>query len=125
MSERLNNYIRTYRKQAGLSQRELAKLLGYGHAGPVSRHERLRSLPPLVMAMAYAVVFRISISKLFAGLLELVEKSVENRLGGLETALREPDPRALHKAMTKRKLEWLSSRRNSTPDPQSRKPRRH
>ena len=125
MAERLSNYIRSYRKHAGLSQRELAELLGYGDAGPVSRHERLRSLPPLVMAMAYAFVFRVPISELFAGLLELLEKSVEDRLEDLETTLRTTDPHAQRQAVMKRKLEWLSNRRKSRQSQQRKTPRRH
>jgi DNA-binding XRE family transcriptional regulator len=113
MSERLGNYIRTYRQRAGLSQRELAKVLGYDDEGPVSRHERLRSLPPLLIAIAYSVIFRIPVSELFAGLSDAVEQTVEGRLSQMEIELRRsPQPSSVIKS---RKLDWLSTRRNSKP----------
>src|SRR2546425_6225186 len=36
----VGNYLRTHRKRAGMSQRELGLLIGYEHEGQVSRHER-------------------------------------------------------------------------------------
>lgn len=111
MREHLGSYIRAHRKQAGLSQRELAKVLGYDHGGPVSRHERLRSLPPLLIAIGYSAVFRRPVSEIFAGLSETVERAVEEQLSGLALELKESVTTSSRKTLVAKKLEWLSNRR--------------
>jgi DNA-binding XRE family transcriptional regulator len=111
MREHLGSYIRAHRKRTGLSQRELARVLGYDHGGPVSRHERLRSLPPLLIAIGYSVVFRRPVSEIFAGLSETVELAVEERLSELALELKEPATTSSRKLMVARKLEWVSHRR--------------
>jgi transcriptional regulator with XRE-family HTH domain len=111
MSAHLGNYIRAHRKQAGLNQRELARVLGYDHEGPVSRHERLRSLPPLLIAIGYSVVFGRPVSELFAGLSEVVEQAVEERLSELELELKESAAKSSRKVTATKKLVWLSDRR--------------
>ena len=109
MREHLGNYIRAYRRKAGLSQRELAQVLGCDDEGPISRHERLSSVPPLLMAIGYSVVFRKPISELFAGLSEAVEQVVEERLSALELELKQSATKSSVVAV--KRLEWLSDRR--------------
>jgi transcriptional regulator with XRE-family HTH domain len=76
---RLENYLRTYRKKAGLSQREVAFLLGCEDGAQVSRYEKRRRLPPLETALAYEAIFGIPISELFAGMRQSVEEDIEKR----------------------------------------------
>jgi DNA-binding XRE family transcriptional regulator len=115
MREHLGNYIRAHRKQAGLSQGELARVLGYDQAGPIIGHERLRSLPPLLIALGYSVVFRIPVSEIFAGLSDAVEQAVESRLSKFEIELKESAATSSQKATIAKKLEWLSGRRQLRP----------
>ena len=110
---RLVNYVRARRKRAGLSQRELALILGYRNEGVISRHELFRSVPPLLMALGYEVVFQTSVSELFPGLRETVENVIESSLADFESSLHEQKNRAARSqvpAIT-RKLEWLNERR--------------
>lgn len=110
---RLVNYVRAHRKRAGLSQLELAVILGYRNEGVISRHELFRSVPPLLMALGYEVVFQTSVSELFPGLRDTVEKAIENSLAEFESALRKQKnqaPRSQVPVIT-RKLEWLNERR--------------
>jgi DNA-binding XRE family transcriptional regulator len=112
MDGRLGNYVRTHRKKAGLTQRELGGVLGYNDEGAVSRHERSRSLPPLLIALGYSIIFRTSVSEIFAGLHETVEQVVESRLRELEETLQQRSGENSQAAVTARKLEWLSERRS-------------
>lgn len=113
MDGHLGNYIRTHRKKAGLSQRELGHLLGYSDKFPVSRHERSRSLPPLLIALAYEVIFDVPVCELFAGLHETVQLAVNNRLAELEGRLHQSEG-GHRAAAVAQKLEWLNQRRNSS-----------
>jgi transcriptional regulator with XRE-family HTH domain len=67
MSKRLQNYIRTFRKRAGLSQKEVAFLLGCRSGSKVSRYERFSRQPTLLNAFACEVLFDMPLHELFAG----------------------------------------------------------
>jgi transcriptional regulator with XRE-family HTH domain len=110
--DRLVNYIRVRRRQAGLSQRELAQILGYRNEGVVSRHERFRSVPPLLMALGYEVVFQTSVSELFPGLRQTIGDVIESSLTEFESTLRQQQARAARSQLplVTRKLDWLEER---------------
>ena len=113
VDQRLPNYLRTHRRNVGLSQRELAKILGQCNEGPVSRHERFRATPSLTVALSYEIVFRVPVSEIFAGLRDKVEEEVEKKLGELEEQLGQRSTKDRNANATARKLMWLSERRNS------------
>lgn len=112
MEESLGNYLRTHRKKAGLSQRELGRLIGYGNEGQVPRHEFSRSLPPLLIAVGYEIVFRERASAIFPGLYEVVEQAVERNIAELEETLRQHSGKGSRAAATAHKLGWLHERRS-------------
>ena len=74
VSHKLENYLRTYRKRSGLSQDEVAFLLGCQNGTKVSRYERFARKPSLETLFAYEVVFGASARELFAGAYQKVEK---------------------------------------------------
>jgi transcriptional regulator with XRE-family HTH domain len=78
---RFDNYIRMFRKQADLSQGELAFLLGWKSGSGVSRFERGRREPTLEALLAIEVVFGVPIRELYAGRFQKVEASVKERAG--------------------------------------------
>src|SRR5205085_1827135 len=78
------NYLRTHRKRAGLSQRELARLLGYTDEGAISRHEQSQTFPPLFIAISYEIIFKAPVSTLFPGIHVTLREEIENRLSELE-----------------------------------------
>ena len=45
-THKLENYLRTYRKRSGLTQREVAFLVGCRNGAQVSRYERRREAAP-------------------------------------------------------------------------------
>ena len=79
MSVPLQNYLRTYRKRSGLTQTEVAFLLGSDDGMKVSRYERRVQRPTLETALAYEAIFRIPAKKLFAGLYQKVKKETMSR----------------------------------------------
>ena len=113
VDQRLPNYLRTHRRNVGLTQRELGQILGHCNEGPVSRHERFRATPSLVVALSYEIVFRIPVSEIFAGLRDEVEKDVEKKLVEMEEQLGQRSAKDRNANATARKLMWLSNRRNS------------
>lgn len=80
---KLTHYLRTYRKRRGLTQDEVAYLLGLVNGSKVSRYERYKRLPTLETALAYEVIFRVSVRDLFAGLFGRIEKKILKRVGRL------------------------------------------
>ena len=112
MADRLVNYVRAKRKKAGLSQRDLAFILGYGKAGAVSRHELFRSIPPLIMALGYEVIFEVPITQLFPGLYDTVEGAIEKQISQFEALLLTERGSHRNKSLRdiERKLEWLKER---------------
>ncbi len=110
MRKRLESYIHSHRKETYLSQREVARLLGYGNDGPVSRQERLESMPPLLIAIGYSVLFGKPLTELFAGLFEVVEVSIEERLAALKHQLLGSRQSSSKKGMATRKIAWVSAR---------------
>lgn len=77
--KKLQNYLRTYRKKAGLSQDEMAFLLGCEDGAKVSRYERFARRPNIETAFAYEMVFRISAQKLFGGVFQKVHQKTIKR----------------------------------------------
>src|SRR5437879_2031593 len=58
-THKLENYLRTYRKRSGLTQREVAFLVGCRNGAQVSRYEKRRRLPPLRTALACEAAFGV------------------------------------------------------------------
>ena len=76
---KLDNYLRMYRKRAGLSQDELAFLLGARSGTVASRYERFRRTPTLETALACAAIYGVPVKELFAGVSERAERIVAHR----------------------------------------------
>ena len=105
MSHKLENYLRTYRKQSGLSQDEVAYLLGCQNGTKVSRYERFARKPNVETLFAYEVVFGAPARELFAGAYQKVEKKMSKRAQLLTRKLN----RATPDKMATRKLQILKA----------------
>ena len=106
------SYLRTHRKKSGLTQRELATLLGYDNEGPVSRHERGMTIPPLRIALAYEAIFQVPISELFPAVYLMVGESIETQLAAFESLLGEKSAEDHDADATARKLQFMWGRKN-------------
>jgi transcriptional regulator with XRE-family HTH domain len=105
VSHKLENYLRTYRKRSGLSQEEVAFLLGCQTGTKVSRYERFARKPSLETLFAYEVMFGAAARELFAGSFEKVEKRISHRAQLLTRKLN----RATPSSMATRKLQILKA----------------
>jgi transcriptional regulator with XRE-family HTH domain len=84
---KLENYLETYRRRAGLSQREVAFLLGAQSGSKVCRYERLWERPTLETLLAYEAILGVPARELFAGVFEKVEKTIFERASALAKQL--------------------------------------
>jgi len=110
--ERIANYLRSHRRKSGLSQRELAQIVGFFTGVQVSKHERSVVIPALLIAVGYEVIFRVSIAELFPGLYQSVEGRIAEYLANMEEELQQSTAKGRRAALTARKLEWLWERRD-------------
>lgn len=79
MSKPLSNYLRMYRKRTGLSEEEVAYLLGVEGGSNVGRHELRRRTPTLQRSLAYEVIYGEPAKKLFQGEYLNVEGEISRR----------------------------------------------
>jgi len=75
----LPNYLRAQRKRLGLSQDEVAFLLGCRDGGKLSRYERFQRTPNLETVAALELIFGVPAQELFAGVYEEAERIVSRR----------------------------------------------
>lgn len=75
----LPNYLRAHRKRLGLTQDEVAHLLGTEGAAKMCRYEKFARTPSLETALACEVIFKRPARELFAGLYQKVERQVAAR----------------------------------------------
>lgn len=59
------NYLKMFRKRSGLSQQELALLLGCSSGSKVSRHEFGGREPSFETVLLYKIVFHVALDQLF------------------------------------------------------------
>jgi DNA-binding XRE family transcriptional regulator len=105
------NYLKTHRKKAGLTQREVARLVGYKTPGQILRHEQAKSVPPLTTAFAYEAVFGVPISTIFATMHQNIRQETEVRLQELGAALGSRSARDRDAKLVAQKLVWLNDRK--------------
>jgi DNA-binding XRE family transcriptional regulator len=106
----LGNYLATYRKQVGLSQKELCRLVGYTRPWPVGRHERSKTVAPLMIALAYEAIFQKPVSAIFSGMYLTVAQSIEKELAGFAERLRAGSGKGRTGRMNAKKLAWIMER---------------
>ena len=79
-SSQYPNYIRTCRRRAGLTQEEVAFLLGSKSSAGISRHERLKQTPDLETLLAYELLFQTPVRNLFNSTHKEVEQKLKQRI---------------------------------------------
>lgn len=109
MSRILPHNLRSARRRAGLSQRDIAALLGDLTVSKVSRYERLRRLPPLRTALAYEAILGKPVSELFSGTARAIHASVERRARQLLSRMADAGTRRRESVLRKRSIEAITS----------------
>lgn len=95
--------LRSHRKNSGLSQEDVATLIGVQSPSQVSRHENGEREPDLRMALSYRIVFDAPVKHLLPLLYRDVAQEVNMRAGVLTERLKET-AEGLHVA---HRLEYL------------------
>src|SRR6266478_4899778 len=113
-SHKLANYLRAYRKRSGLSQSEVAYLLGCKNGNQVSRYERRQHMAPLRTALAFQAALGTPLAELYAGTYESVVKQVRSRAQTLSVHL-QTTTRKRGQNLTQYKLQWLAEHCASRP----------
>ena len=73
------NQLRRFRKQAGFTQRELAKLIGHKTTAHISRYENGAKLPSLLTALKICAAIRSLVEVVFGDLHDKVSEQVIKR----------------------------------------------
>lgn len=80
LSEHSTNRLASLRRQHGLSQKQLAALIGQART-VISAYERGHVLPNLAAAGIFQLLFRVNVADIFPGLFQELQRDLEaNRL---------------------------------------------
>jgi len=66
-SSNLPNYLKMFRKRSGLTQREVAYLLGCDNGSKISRYERQTRVPNLKTLLGFQTIFAADVKQLYSG----------------------------------------------------------
>ena len=102
--KRLLSYLRTERKRSGLTQSELALLVGVKSGAQLSRFERLKRLPPTEALIALMIIFKKSPKELIPGVYDRLLKLIHLRADVLHEELQ-----GNKRQITKQKLDTLEA----------------
>lgn len=108
--------LRTLRMRSGLSQREVAEIMGFKTDVPAFRHESSRTSPDLRTAIGYEILFGVHIAAQFPALYLSVEPVIESRILELKRRLEEHSDGGGNAARNAKKLEFLWLRQNADYD---------
>ena len=84
-----NFALRSHRKNSGLTQEDVAVLIGVQSPSQVSRHENGEREPDLRMALAYRILFDAPIKHLLPKLYRDIAQQVHTRAEALAERLKE------------------------------------
>jgi len=107
---RLENYLRTHRKQSGLTQQEVAFIIGRVNGAQLCRYEKRQCLPPLEIALACEAIFGIPVGELFAGKRQEVGRDIAKRRLELRSRLQAKTLKGSAAQVTAHKVRWLTDR---------------
>jgi DNA-binding XRE family transcriptional regulator len=110
MPSPLDNYLRAHRRKSGLTQKELAFLVGRDVAS-IHRHEQKHGLPTLRTALAYCLILGVPIDKLFAGIQRGVGVKLTRRIAQLRADVSHQGRTDLVKRLAETRLRWLDEQR--------------
>ena len=89
MPQRISHYLKQERRRSGLTQADVAALLGLMSHSNVKGYERGRHLPSLRTALSYQAIFGKPVAELFggvfAGIMEAVAVRAKTRQAHVST----------------------------------------
>jgi len=108
-SPKLEHYLRACRKRSGLTQTDVAYLLGSKTRAQVSRYERRWNAPTLRTALAFEALFGTPVSEIFAGMYESVDEELKRRARELTLESQAQNGKR-DQRVSAQKLQWLVDR---------------
>ncbi|MGH9417027.1 MAG: helix-turn-helix transcriptional regulator [Terriglobales bacterium] len=108
----LDNYLATHRKRSGLSQQEIAWLLGHRSGAEIALFEKNRRDPNLKTALGLEIIFGVPAAELFAGKQQRYEREIRGRLRKFHARVVATPAVAKGRRHRERetKLQWLADR---------------
>lgn len=73
------NRLKRYRKSRGLSQKDVAQILGLKNSSMISRWEKGLALPSMLNAFKLALLYRIWTDNLYMDLLDALKGEIQMR----------------------------------------------
>jgi DNA-binding XRE family transcriptional regulator len=104
--------LQALRRKSGLTQREVAIIIGASNDVQVYRHETGVTIPSFLIALRYSILYQEPISEIFPGLYESVREKLESGLDEFEQRLHQGSAKDRGANRTAQKLEWLYCRKN-------------
>ena len=77
--QQINNYLRLYRKKNGLSQKEVAYLIGHKTTNSISNYERGNKLPQLTNLLKLEIIYRTPAAFLFHEQYQELRKKIREK----------------------------------------------
>ncbi|MGV7222168.1 MAG: helix-turn-helix transcriptional regulator [Nitrospinales bacterium] len=114
MAKKLDSYLKTYRKRAGLTQDELVFLIGANCGAQISQYEKLSQDPGLKTAFAFQLLFGVPAQDIFPGVFEKVKDETLMRVQLLSQKLSEAH--LVDKTRTLKITNYLSSGKEAVSD---------
>ena len=87
------NNLWTYRKKNGLSQKQVAFLLGHKTASQLSRYEKGIKLPGLINTLKLEIIYRTPVSFIFYEHYQRLKNEIRSKEDGLRKKLEDPKNR--------------------------------
>jgi transcriptional regulator with XRE-family HTH domain len=106
MSHKFVHYLRNERRRKGLSQADIAALLGGLWKGRISRYER-GVIPPTAVALGYQAILQKHISDLLGGAFDKEQSKVRHNAQELLRA--EPTPNTSRRWLRHKTLEEIAA----------------
>ena len=118
MKRKAYAYVRSHRRRWGLTQRELALLVGLETATAISRIEKSKRPPTAATVIACGIVFSLPPDELFPSLHEEIEQAVLASATALrEQLLGQPDELSVRKCVLLDQILLRIITRNQPPPP--------
>jgi len=104
--------LQALRRKSGLTQREVASIVGVANDVQIYRHENGVSIPPLLIALRYSILFQEPIGEIFPGLYDAVREKLESGLDEFEHRLHQGSAKGPGANRIAQKLVWICCRKN-------------
>lgn len=108
----LGNYLRAHRRRSGLSQEEVASIIGWTSGASLGPYEWGKYRPSLRTALAFEALFRVPLAELFPEIHSATREETELEIAKLERQLQQMNVGGHAAVVIAKKLVWLTRRKS-------------